>query len=118
MARSPFMEMVRGEMRLRGYSIRTEKSYLFWIKQFILFHRKRHPSEMANPEVKEFLTWLADTRHVVINTQKVALNAIVFLYHKVLNMELGELGFKLATKQRHLPIVLSKMEVGAILLNL
>jgi integron integrase len=118
MANSPFMEMIRGEMRLRGYSIRTEKTYLFWIKQFILFHRKRHPSEMAGPEVKDFLTWLADKRHVAINTQKVALNAVVFLYHKVLKVELGELGFKLATKQRHLPIVLSKIEIGAILRNL
>lgn len=56
---SPFMEMVRGKIRLRGYSLRTEKSNLFWIKKFILFHKKRHPSVMGNAEVKEFLIWLA-----------------------------------------------------------
>lgn len=111
---SPFMEMVRGEIRLRGYSLRTEKSYLFWMKKYILFHQKRHPSTMGSLEVKEFLTWLAVKRNVAVNTQKVALNALVFLYQKVLNQELGELGFSLATKQRHLPSVLSPTEVALI----
>lgn len=99
---SPFMEMVRGEIRLRGYSLRTEKSYLFWMKKYILFHQKRHPSTMGSLEVKEFLTWLAVKRNVAVNTQKVALNALVFLYQKVLNQELGELGFSLATKHKKL----------------
>jgi len=65
---SPFMEMVKGEIRLRG--IRTEKSYLFWIKQFILLHQKRHPVEMGSAEVKQFLTWLAVKRNVAVNTQR------------------------------------------------
>jgi integron integrase len=115
---SPFMEMVRGEIRLRGYSIRTEKSYLFWIKQFILFHQKRHPEEMGAAEVKAFLTWLAVTRGVAINTQKVALNAVVFLYHKIMKHELGDLGFTLATKQRHLPSILAPTEIALILQHL
>lgn len=115
---SPFMEMVRSEIRLRGYSLRTEKSYLFWIKQFILFHQKRHPSTMGNSEVKQFLTWLAVKRNVAVNTQKISLNAIVFLYQKVLKQELGELGFTLATKQRHLPSVLTPTEVAMILQHL
>jgi len=115
---SPFMEMIRGEVRLRGYSLRTEKSYLFWIKKFILFHKKRHPSEMGAQEVKQFLTWLAVSRNVAVNTQKVALNAVVFLYHKILKQELGDLGFTLATKQRHLPSVLTPLEVALILQNL
>ncbi len=54
------------------------------------------------------MTYLANERHVAVNTQKVALNAVVFLYHKFLRMDLGELGFALATKQRSLPIVLSR----------
>lgn len=83
MTRSPFLEMVREEMRLRGYSLRAEKTYLFWIKQFILFHRKRPPSEIAGTEVKNFRPWRGDKRDVAINTQKVALNAVVLLYHKV-----------------------------------
>src|SRR5690606_26566683 len=99
---SPFLEMERGEIRFRGFRIRTEKSYLFWIKQFILFQGKHHPASMGADEVKAFLAWLAVIRGVAVNTQKVALNAVVFLYHKVLKKDLGDLGFSLATKQRHL----------------
>ncbi|ARU28762.1 tyrosine-type recombinase/integrase [Cellvibrio sp. PSBB006] len=118
MAKSPFIEQLRGEMRLRGYSIRTEKTYLFWIKQYILYNNKRHPAELAASEVKAFLTWLATHRHVAVNTQKVALNALVFMYHKVLKQELGEMDFSLARKQRHLPCVLAKVEIAAILKEL
>lgn len=81
---SPFLEAVRSDIRLRGYSIKTEKSYLYWIKFYICFNKKRHPMDMGNAEVKAFLSYLATERNVAINTQKVALNAIVFLYHKVL----------------------------------
>lgn len=115
MTKSPFLEQLRGEMRLRGYSIRTEKTYLFWIRQYIFYNAKRHPRDMGVEEVKAFLTWLATHRHVAVNTQKVALNALVFLYHKVLKQDLGVIDFSPATKQRHLPTVLSKMEIGAIL---
>lgn len=109
MPTSPFLDRVRRNIRLRGYSIRTEKAYLHWIKQFILFNGKRHPSELGTDEVRNFLTWLAVERNVAINTQKVALNAVVFMYHKLLKQELGDLGFTLASKQRQLPIVLSKV---------
>lgn len=115
MAGSPFMESVRADIRLRGYSIRTEKSYLFWIKQFILFNGKTHPEKMGAKEVKAWLSWLANYRHVAVNTQKVALNAVVFLYHKVLKIELGDIGFTLAHKQRQLPSVLNRKEVADIL---
>ena len=100
---SPFQESLRADMRLRGYSLKTEKSYLEWMRQYIYFIGKRHPSEAGPAEVKAFLTHLAVNRNVAINTQKVALNAVVFLYHKFFNRDLGDLGFKLATKQRHLP---------------
>jgi len=112
---SPFIESVRSNIRLRGYSIRTEKTYLYWIRRFIFFNQMRHPTTMGAAEVKSFLNWLAVEKHVAINTQKVALNAIVFLYHKVLNLPLGELGFTLASKQRTLPIVLSPAEVARII---
>lgn len=112
---SPFIESVRKDMRLRGYSIRTEKNYLYWIRFFIHYSGKRHPSELGATEVKAFLSFLASERNVAINTQKVALNALVFLYHKFLHIELGDLGFKLATKQRVLPIVLSPHEITMIL---
>lgn len=112
---SPFLESVRADMRLRGYSIRTEHSYLEWIKRYIYFTGKRHPVEAGGKEVKEFLTLLAGERKVAVNTQKVALNAVVYLYHKFFKMELGDLGFTLASKQRHLPSVLSVREAGLIL---
>lgn len=86
MSASPFIESIRSEMRLRGYSIRTDKTYLFWIKRFILFNNKRHPRELGAPEVKTFLTLLVTNNNVAINTQKVALNAIVFLYHKIMKL--------------------------------
>jgi integron integrase len=115
---SPFLITVRDEIRLRGYSLKTEKSYLYWILQFIVFHNKQHPINLGGPEVKAYLTHLAVNRHVAANTQKVALNALVFLYEKVLRQPLGELGFKLATKQRSIPLVLSTAEVRLILQQL
>lgn len=115
MNHSPFLEDIRQNIRLRGYSIRTEKRYLYWIKVFILYHHKKHPSLMGAPEVTEFLSYLANQRHVAINTRKVALNALAFLYQKYFHQELGDLGFSLATKQRQLPVVLSPDEVSRIL---
>lgn len=112
---SPFLEAVRRDIRLRGYSIRTEKAYLQWIRQYIYFNKKQHPKDLGADEVKAFLSYLATDRHVAVNTQKVALNAVVFLYHKVLGKELGDLGFTLATKQRSLPVVLSQGEIKNLL---
>lgn len=79
MNNSPFLNRVQEEMRMRGYSIRTEKAYLYWMKAFINFHHKRHPETMGTDEVAQFLTFLANKRNVAINTQKVALNSLVYL---------------------------------------
>ncbi|WP_227490459.1 integron integrase [Shewanella benthica] len=113
--KSPFLNRVRDEMRMRGYSIRTEKSYLYWIKAFINFHHKHHPETMGTDEVAQFLTFLAINRNVAINTQKVALNALVYLYQKHLKQDLGDLGFRYASKQRQLPTVLSASEISLVL---
>ena len=113
--KSPFLSGLQEEMRMRGYSIRTEKTYLYWIKAFINFHDKRHPETMGTEEVTQFLTFLANQRNVAINTQKIALNALAYLYQKHLHHELGDLGFCYATKQRHLPTVLSPLEISSIL---
>ncbi|WP_394205851.1 integron integrase [Shewanella waksmanii] len=112
---SPFLESIRQDIRLRGYSLRTEKAYLYWIKRYILFHQKAHPENLGSIDVKNFLSWLANSQNVAVNTQKVALNSLVFLYQQYLKVELGVLGFSLATKQRTLPIVLSPKEVSQIL---
>ncbi|MBV0934970.1 site-specific integrase, partial [Marinobacterium weihaiense] len=76
MGRSPFLNHIRQELRLRGYSLRTEKTYLHWIKHFIYFHRLTHPAQMGAQEVRAFLTSLANDSNVAINTQKTALNAL------------------------------------------
>lgn len=115
---SPFLSKVQENMRMRGYSIRTEKAYLYWIKAFINFQHKRHPETMGSIEVAQFLSYLANSRHVAVNTQKVALNALVYLYQKHLKQTLGDLGFRYASKQRQLPTVLSTTEVAKVLSQL
>jgi len=85
-------DQVRAVIRVNRYSIRTEKSYWYWIRFFIRFHQMKHPRDMGPKEVNEFLTWLAVTRNVAAATQAQALNALVFLYAKVLDIPLGEIG--------------------------
>ena len=78
--RSPFLRSLREAIRVRHYSIRTEDAYLQWVKRFILFHGKRHPAEMGEPQVGAFLTHLAVEGGVAAATQNQALNALVFLH--------------------------------------
>lgn len=112
---SPFLQSVQSTCRLRNFSLKTEKTYIHWIKRYIFFNNKQHPAECGSAEVIAFLSYLAESRQVSINTQKVALNALVFLYHQVLKRELGDLGFTPARKQRQLPLVLSQDEIRLIL---
>ena len=110
------VDQVRAAIRVRHYSLRTEETYVHWIRRFILFHRKRHPRDMGAPEVGEFLTHLAVNGHVASSTQNQALNAIVFLYRHVLECELGDFaGFVRAKTPRRLPVVLAVPEVRALL---
>ncbi len=85
---SPFLNQVRNAIRLRHYSIRTEHAYIGWIKRFIRFHHYRHPTEMAEAEVTQFLTHLAVVGDVSPSTQNQAFNALIFalifLYRVVL----------------------------------
>ncbi len=114
-ARSPFLESIRRTMRLRGYALKTEKSYLYWIRFYINFHKKRHPKEMGRDEVIAFLDYLANERAVSANTQSIALNAIGFLYNKFLELPLENLNFQRSTKPRKLPTVLSVNEVSVVI---
>ena len=113
--RSPFITSIRRMMRLRGYSIRTEKSYVYWIKYYIRFHRYKHPSELSNDEIIAFLDHLANDRHVTANTQRIALNAIMFLYNKFLERPVKNLNFSLAKRKRYLPTVLTPNEVHRVI---
>ena len=116
---SPFLSKIKNFMLVRRYSRRTVDSYLYWIKYFILFHQKKHPDQMGPAEVEAFLTFLATERHVSAATQAIALNALVFLYSKILDSPLGDLGqFRRSNRQRKLPTVLTQDEVSLLLKHL
>lgn len=123
MDRSPskprLREQVSAVMRVHHYSIRTEQSYWYWIRYFIRFHRLRHPMEMGAMEVSAFLTWLAVDRKVAAATQNLALNALVFLYSKVLEVPLGQLGEVVRAKRStRIPCVLTHAEATALIAQL
>jgi integron integrase len=110
------LDQVREVMRFRHYAIRTEETYIQWIRQFIFFHNKRHPKEMGAPEIRAFLTHLAVRRQVAASTQNQALNALVFLYKAVLRIEPGDFGeIERAKKPARLPVVLSREEIRRLL---
>ncbi len=113
------LDALREQIRYMHYSLRTEEAYVHWVRAFIVFHDRRHPAELAQPEVEAFLTWLAVERQVAPGTHKQALSALLFLYHRVLHQHLpwmGEIG-RPRTEKR-LPVVLSADEVSAVLAQL
>ncbi|WP_269533272.1 integron integrase [Chitinimonas sp. BJYL2] len=113
------LELVRQRIRLKHFSIRTEEAYLGWIKQFILFHGKRHPQEMGKDEIEAFLNHLVADRNVAAATQNQAKSALLFLYRAVLGMELPWLSDVESAKiPKRLPTVLSEYEVQTVLNNL
>ncbi len=113
------LDQLRQQLRYAHYSLRTEEAYLYWVRAFIHFHGRRHPGELAQAEVEAFLTWLANDRQVAAGTHRQALSALLFLYQKVLRLDLpwmGEIGRPRAA--RHLPVVLSADEVAQVLAQL
>ncbi len=119
MADIRLLDRVRNAIRLRQYSIATERAYVSWIRRFILFHNKRHPSEMGKSDIEAFLTHLAVNRAVSPSTQNQALQAILFLYLQVLEAELPWLDDVVRAKpKRRVPVVLSREEVSSLLKNM
>ncbi len=117
--RPNLLERVQNVARLKHYSIQTEKTYMKWIKRFILFHKKRHPASMGEREVSEFLTYLAVKGKVAASTQNQALCAILFLYKEVLKQELGWMeNVERAKKRKRIPVVFTKEEARRILAQL
>ena len=113
------LDQVRAVIRRRHYSIRTEQSYIDWIRRFILFHEKKHPQELGERQINSFLTHLAVNRRVASSTQNQALCALIFLYRDVLKMDLGDLGdFAYAKRPWKLPVVFTQAEVKQVLLQL
>ena len=113
------LDRVREAIRTRHYSRRTEEAYVYWIRRYIVFHQKAHPSTMGAAEISAFLTWLAVRQHVSASTQNQALSALLFLYRHVLGVEIGAIEHvpRARTPER-LPVVLSREEVTAVLRRL
>lgn len=113
------LDVMRDKIRLKHYSLKTEKSYLSWVKRYILFHNKKHPVDMGKIEIEQFLTDLAITRNVSPTTQNQAFNAILFFYRNVLEVDVSNynLSAMRAKNKKHIPVVLTKDEVKLILFN-
>lgn len=114
------MDQVRQVLRYHHYSLNTEKTYCDWIARFIRFHKcQRHPSEMGKLEIEAFLSHLATDLKVSASTQRQALNAIVFLYRNVLDLDISEqIEPEKARKHRKPPVVMTKAEVIRVLQNM
>lgn len=111
------LHRTKATLRRKHYSIRTEKSYLRWIRQYLHFHHQRHPMEMGAGELETFLNHLALDRRVAASTQNQALNAILFLYRQVLREDQLDLTVNAvrAKKRKRMPTVLNKIEVVKLL---
>jgi integron integrase len=113
------LDQVRQAIRTRHFSPKTEESYVHWIKRFIFFHNKRHPAQMGESEIAQFLSSLASDAHVSASTQNQALNALLFLYREILKKSIGYVNGVVRAKRPHrLPVVLTRQEVRSILATL
>ena len=112
------MDQLRADMRARGYAFSTERTYLHWIKRYILYNQRRHPADMGKAEIEAFLNHLAVHVTVSPSTQRTALNALMYLYTKYYGREPESLSFNYAKPTRRLPTVLSHEEAKAILCHM
>lgn len=113
---SAFMDECRTAMRSRHLAHRTQKSYLHWVKRYIIFHGKQHPADLNELKVIDFINYLADDRQCSPSTQSQALSALVFIYRYVIMKPLGDLqGISFAKKKHSVPEVLSQSEVIKII---
>ena len=117
MLRQPrLLDQMRARIRRLGLSIRTEESYVGWVRRFILANGKRHPRDLGAREIEAFLTQLATHGQVAASTQNQALSALLFLYREVLQQELPWMDdIRRAKRPERLPVVLSREEVAALL---
>lgn len=111
-------QLVADAIAVRHYSKRTNEAYWHWIKRFVLWSGKRHPGEMGQTEVGQFLTWLASDQKVSASTQRQALAAVLFLYKQVLGIDIGWVeGIVRAKQSQRLPVVMTMNETRAVLAN-
>jgi integron integrase len=112
-------EVSREKMRTRHFAYRTEQAYLYWIRRYVKYHGRKHPREMGSADVEAFLTHLAVDEHVSASTQNQALQALLFLYRQVLEIELPWLeNVTRARRSKRLPVVLTVAEVRSVLAQL
>ena len=118
------LDRVRQAIRLKNYAYSTEKAYVYWIKRFILFHKKRHPKTIGGPEIETFLSYLAVERNVSASTHTVPVSfrenqafcALLFLYREVLGIELDSPIVSVRAKRpKRLPTVLTRPEVQLLI---
>jgi integron integrase len=114
--KSEFLTHISEQMQMKRYAKRTIESYLYWIKSYIIFNKKKHPKDCYNKEVEAFLSYLSNTKNVAPKTQALALNALSFLYKDILKQPLTlELNFNRSHIQTKLPTVLTTTEIKALL---
>lgn len=120
MKKKKLLDIVRDKIRVKHYSIRTERNYLGWIKQYIIFHDKKHPMEMGKIEIERFLTHLAVDKRVAAGTQNQAFSALLFLYKEVLGIDMSDQNIQAlrAKERKRVPVVLTKDEVQKVIANL
>ncbi len=110
------LDRIRQRIRLKGNAFSTEKAYVLWAKRYILYHKKRHPEDMCEPEIEEFLSHLAVDLNVSSSTQNQAFNALLFLYNDVLKIELNkEINAIRSKRPKILPVVMTQTESSSVL---
>ena len=114
------LEQYSEALRTRHYSLRTEETYVGWVRQFILYHNKRHPKEMGVPEINDFVTHLVNQKSVSASTQNQAISAILFLYRNVLQVELDENALLPIRpgRPKRVPTVMSREEAKRVIAHM
>lgn len=110
-----FFDQFRAFIRLDGKSYATENTYVYWVRQYILFHHKRHPNTMGKQEVTAYLSHLSLSQNAAPNTQKTALNALMFLYNRFLQQPIEALDFHYAKKSKRTPVVFTHQEAMSVI---
>ncbi|MFT5425957.1 MAG: integron integrase [Gammaproteobacteria bacterium] len=113
-----FIPQLRSFIRKKGLAYSTEKTYVYWVLYYIRFHKMQHPKDLGGSEIDTFLSFLAIERHVSPSTQKTALNALIFLYKKFLNIPIVDLQFNYAKPSIRIPVVLSHEEAILVIHNM
>lgn len=110
-----FMDQFRQFLRSRHMAYKTEQTYCIWVLRYIRFHQYKHPNQLGESDISAFLTHLVVNDHVSVNTQKTALNALVFLHKRFLKMDIGDLDYSSSAKQRTIPTVFSHQEACMVI---